>query len=540
MKADKKNSFLKEALRPCGFRVILLSVLTVLQSVLQVLMALLCRFVIDSAIDGKGDFTFYAVLLGGDLLLQLALHLLLNWYSGSTVDHMMARLRSRLLHSALCDGEASLQKYHSGELLSRGIEDVNAVCDGVVYAMPALVGQLTRLVASLAAICFISPPVAAVLLIGGAGLVLYMSLLRPVLRKHHRNVRQSDEAVMSAMQEDLQKLELIQSLQTQEQSMIRFDQRLEQGLHKKFIRRLWSVGAYGIINGGILACSGLILLWGANQVAMQLLTFGSLTSILQLLGQVRGPLMGVSGLWSRFAAVEVSGERLSVMTNISQQPESIPVEAPLAVVFENVTFRYPDDPQPVLENFSLRIPVDGWNSLGGISGRGKTTLFKLILGLYTPEQGRVYLETEQGDIPCSPATRHLFAYVPQDYALFSGTVLENLQLVAPDATDDQRSAALKAACADFVFVLTEGEKARVGENNTGLSKGQLQRIAIARAILMERKILLLDECTSALDAETEQTVLKNLSELCASAILVTHRPEALSVIANVNPMQMDN
>ena len=540
MKVNKKNGIFGDALRPCRFRVVLLSALTVLQSVLQVLMALLCRFVIDSALSGDGEFSLYAMLLGADLLLQLLTYLLQNWYCGSTADRLIAGLRSRLLRSALYSQESSLQGYHSGALLSRGIEDVNTVCDGAVYALPSLIGQLTRLVAAFAAIFFISPAVAIVLLVGGVCLVVYISLLRPMLRKQHRNVRESDEAVMSAMQENLQKLELIQSLQTQEQSMQRFDRQLNRGLRKKFRRRLWSVGTFSVINGGILVCSGLILLWGANRVGAGLLTFGSLTSMLQLLGQFRAPLMGVSGLWSRFAAVEVAGERLGVLLQIPEQPTQENVEQPKAVVFENVTFCYPDDEQPVVQDFSLRLPLDRWTSLGGISGRGKTTLFKLILGLYTPQKGRVYLETEKGEIICSPAVRHLFAYVPQDYALFSGTVLENLQLVAPEATPQQRRAALETACADFVYSQTDGENTRVGENNTGLSKGQLQRIAIARAILMNRKVLLLDECTSALDAATEQAVLKNLYAACGGALLVTHRPEALSQLPDVNSIQMEN
>ena len=540
MKVNKKTGIFRDTLRPCRGRVLLLTALTVLQSVLQVLMALLSRFVIDSAIGGNGKFSLYAALLGADLLLQLVLYLLLNWYSGSTADRLMARLRSRLLRSALYSGESSLQGYHSGALLSRGIEDVNTICDGAVYALPSLVGQLTRLVAAFAAIFFISPMIALVLLLGGIGLILYISLLRPALRKHHRSVRESDETVMATMQEDLQKLELIQSLQTQEQSMRRFDRQLNNGLRKKFRRRLLSVGAFSIINGGILLCSGLILLWGAHRVALGLLTFGSLTSMLQLLGQFRAPLMGISGLWSRFAAIEVAGERLAVMLQLPEQEEQECLEKPSAVVFEDVTFCYPDDEQPVLQDFSLRLPLNGWTSLGGFSGRGKTTLFKLILGLYTPQKGRVYLETEKGEIPCTPTVRHLFAYVPQDYALFSGTVLENLQLVAPSSTPQQRRAALEAACADFVFSLTDGENTKVGENNTGLSKGQLQRIAIARAILMNRKVLLLDECTSALDAETEQAVLKNLYAFSTGALLVTHRPEALSALPNVNSIQMEN
>ena len=209
------------------------------------------------------------------------------------------------------------------------------------------------------------------------------------------------------------------------------------------------------------------------------------------------------------------------------------VENPRSVVFENVTFRYPGDEVAVLENFSMTLPLEGWVSLSGISGRGKTTLFKLILGLYTPQQGRVYLQTDKGDVLCSSATRQLFAYVPQDYALFSGTVLENLQLVAPDSTEEDRRQALQIAQADFVWEMTLEEQTPVGENNTGLSKGQLQRLAIARAVLMQRPVLLLDECTSALDAQTEQAVLEALHNHCPNAIVVTHSPEALESLKDI-------
>ena len=151
----------------------------------------------------------------------------------------------------------------------------------------------------------------------------------------------------------------------------------------------------------------------------------------------------------------------------------------------------------------------------------------------------MYLETDKGEIPCGEATRHLFAYVPQDYALFSGTVLENLLLVAPDADEDTRRKALELVQADFVYGMSEEENTTLGENNTGLSKGQIQRLAIARAILMDRPVFLLDECTSALDAETENIVLQNLRSLNKGAILVTHRPEALEQIEGVIAVSME-
>ena len=527
MSKAKRIPFIREALRTYRIRLALLCLLTVVQAVLQVSMALLMRVVIDTAVAGDDPWGTWAILLGANLLCQVGAYGLIRWYMSSTVDSLAATLRIRLLKSAVYSQDSRLQAYHSGSLLNRAMDDVYTVCDGYVYALPALVGQVTRLGVAFAAVVLISYKVALVLLAAAAVMVAAISLLRPMLKKRHRSMRKAQEKVMTTIQEDLQQLELIQSLQAQEQTLHRFRFRIREELKAETRRRIWSVGSQSIISLITILGTGVLLMWGAMQVAAGTLSYGSLTAMLQLLTQFQGPVTSLSGLWTRFAAVEVAQERLVLLMEVPTPAEDCIVDTPRAVVFENVTFRYPGDELAVVENFTLRIPLEGWVSLSGISGRGKTTLFKLILGLYTPQQGQVYLETDQGKLPCSPATRHLFAYVPQDYALFSGTVRENLLLVAPDADEQCLRDALKTAAADFIWEQPQGEDTRLGENNTGLSKGQLQRIAIARALLMGRKILLLDECTSALDARTEETVLKNLRSLCPNALLVTHRPQPL-------------
>lgn len=527
------------SLRPYRMRLVLLCFLTVLQAVLQVSMALLIRAVIDTAVSGKDPWGSWAILLGLDILAQVGTYAMIRWYMGSTVDSLAAALRIRLLKSAAYSKDSRLQQYHSGSLLNRAMDDVYTLCDGYVYALPALVGQVTRLGVAFVAVVLISPKVALVLLAAAVGMVAGISLFRPFLKARHKKVREAEEKVMSTMQEDLQQLELIQSLQTQEQTLQRFRTRIREELRAESRRRFLSVGSQSGISLITILGTGALLMWGAVQVAAGSLSYGSLTAMLQLIGQFQGPVTSLSGLWTRFAAVEVAEERLAPLLEISEPTPPTVVETPRAVVFENVTFRYPGDELAVVENFTMRIPLEGWVSLSGISGRGKTTLFKLILGLYTPETGRVCLETEKGLVPCSEATRHLFAYVPQDYALFSGTVRENLLLVAPNADESTRRKALKAAAADFVWELPMGEDTHVGENNTGLSKGQLQRLAIARALLMDRKILLLDECTSALDAQTESTVLKNLHSQFPNALLVTHRPQALDALTNITQLHMD-
>lgn len=527
-------------LRPYYGRMLMLSLLSVVQAVIQVAMALIMRGLIDAAVSASPFLGKWTVLLIADLVLQVIIHAVTSWYSSSTADKFSVSLRGKLLNSAVYSADSRLQGFHSGELLSRGMEDVYTVCDSVVNALPTLVGQVARLITAFGAVLLIYPSIAGILLIAAVIAVTAIAIMRPVLKARHRSVRAADEQVMATMQEDLQQLELVQSLGVEQEIINRFDKRQRVSLRERFKRRILSVGSNSMLNTVSMLGTGALLIWGATQVAANLLSYGSLTSMLQLLNQFRSPVLSLSGLWTKLTATQVAGERLSVLLEVPSDNDRQKLEyVPVAVVFENVTFSYPGDPIPVVENFSMRFPLEGWACLTGISGRGKTTLFKLILGLYVPQQGRVFLETDQGQIPCDANTRCLFAYVPQDYALFSGTVLENLLLVAPQADENARKHALQIAKADFVWEMTQGENTQLRENNTGLSKGQIQRLAIARAVLMDRPILLLDECTSALDAETEKEVLQNLHQLGKNAIVVTHRPEALQQLPGIIPVSME-
>ena len=537
---DRGSNRWRQILRPYYPGVILLSVLSVIQSVIQVALALLMRNVIDAAVAKSPELGTWIALLIADLALQLGIHTFVNWYNSTVTANFVADLRGKLLRSAVYSADSKLIKFHSGELLSRGMEDVHTICDGVMNALPVLVGQIARLVVAFAAVWLVYPALTLVILAVAVVVLVAVAVLRPVLKASQRRVRKAQERVMSAMQEDLQQLELIQSLGVNEEVLHRFDGRQKISLKEKLRQRILTVGTNSTMNMVTMVGTGALLIWGAFQVASGMLTYGSLTSLLQLLGQFKGPVLGLSGLWIRFASVEVAGERLTVMLEVPAQEtacEDIPV--PVAVVFENVTFAYPGEETSVVDNFSMRLPLDSWACLTGVSGKGKTTLFKLMLGLYKPQQGRVYLETSRGEISCSEQTRHLFAYVPQDYALLSGTVLENLLLVKPDADEAERRNAMQIAQADFVWEMTQGENTPLGENNTGLSKGQLQRLAIARAVLMERPILLLDECTSALDAETEKQVIDNLYALGTKAIVVTHRPDALKELDGITAVSME-
>ena len=540
MQETKKQKMLFSLMRPYRGKVLWLCCLAGLTSLVQVSFAVVTSKVVDAALAADGKLLFWSCALAMNLLVMILLHILQNWGTGSITDHSVAKLRGTLLETVTYSEEIQLHAYHSGTMLSRGMEDVRTVCDGVVSAVPAIVGQITRLAASFAAVLVLYRPIAGVIALAALSIAGVVAWLRPILKKEYARMRQSEEQVVSGMQESLQQLELIRSLGAEKQILRRFGIRLKHSLAVKKHRRYWTVSYTSFMTLVSQLGTGALLLWGASQVASGMLSYGALTAMLQLMSLLRGPIVGLSGLWTRLTAAEVAGDRLAEMLRYTESaPEPVDVKEVQAVVFENVTFAYPGDETPVVRNFTAEFPLDRWACITGVSGKGKTTLFKLMLGLYTPQQGQVWLQTERGRIPCGKATRHLFAYVPQDYALLSGTIEDNLLLVAPDAAEKVRSDALSIAQADFVWGLSAGEQTPVRENNAGLSKGQLQRLAVARAILMDRPILLLDECTSALDAQTEEALLAALYAMGKKAILVTHRPEAVKPFPQVKMVPME-
>lgn len=532
----KKENILSPHYR---LQVLLASVLTVVQSFAQVAVAVLMRYIIDSALNADGKLPFWGVALCADIGLLVVLHIWLSWQRATVADRFTASLRQEILNAAVFTPDPVLRAQHSGVLLSRGMEDVHTLCDGTIYAIPALVGQIARLVAAFAAVISLYPPLAWVLMAAVAFFGAVAACLRPVLKKHHRRVRETDEKVMSTMQEDFRQLELIQGLGIQKQIEAGFACRTKASLQARKSRRAWSVGSNSLIFTISQLGTGLVLLWGASQISGSAMSYGTLMAVLQLLSMFRTPALGISALWTRFTAVEIAAERLKGLLTPAEEISSAPVDLEISqIVFKDVTFSYPEENEAVVENFSATFTLSPWTSLGGISGKGKTTLFKLMLGLYTPQTGRIYLKTNQGEKECGEITRSLFAYVPQDYALFTGTVEENLRLIKPDATIAEMEQALRLAGADFLMETESKLQTQVGEGNTGLSMGQLQRIAIARAILADRAVFLLDECTSALDAQTEKTVLTNLRQLNKQAILVTHRPEALNDLSGITTVLM--
>ena len=205
------------------------------------------------------------------------------------------------------------------------------------------------------------------------------------------------------------------------------------------------------------------------------------------------------------------------------------MESSAGISIDNLTFCYSKTSRKIFDNFSFTFPAGSITAILGETGSGKTTLIRLLLSLIAPKAGNITLQDKKKVFPISPETRCNFAYVPQGNTLLSGSIRENLLLGSPLASEEEMKQALEDAAAEFVLSLPEGLDTICGEMGHGLSEGQAQRIAIARALLNPAPVLLLDEATSALDAETESRVIKRIIQKYQNRtiIFVTHRPEIL-------------
>ena len=521
---------LQEMLRPSRITGLVLGPLSAVQALLSVSFALATRRVIDSAI-GQSEDVIAACLLFGALaigipLLRGAVQALAVWRNDRTVA-MIRRDFLAVLERKDCE---ALGGFHSAYLFSRVTADTATVCGKYATLRPSVVGQGVQLVGAMAALLLLKPALAGIVLLCGCAMGLCGLLLRKILKGIHLKLRSAGEKVSAAMQESLEHLEVHRSILAENEVIQRFSLRQEAWLRICTRLRRVSIGGSTLFSLVLQCASAVLIVWGAFSIRGGNLTYGELTAILQLVNLFRSPVSSLTGLQSQLAAVDAAEERIMELWNLPDEPtgEEIPKDAVLrAVVLEHVTFSYAGEETPVFSDFSARIPFGEWTCLTGVSGRGKSTLFRLVLGLYHPQSGRIFVETDRGNYPCCAAARRVFGFVPQEPILFSGTLRENLLLAKPEAEDEELRAVLERAACGFVRDLPNGLDTELGETGAGLSVGQKQRVAVARALLSGAGMLLLDEISSALDRETERQLVERLAAACPSVLITTHRPDGL-------------
>ena len=482
-----------------------------------------------------------AALILGEFAVGISRVWVRNILGVKAQNRMQQRVLARLLRSEWRGREAM----HSGDIINRLEQDVKTVVTFLTETLPSTLSTLAMFVGAFVYLFQMDTWLAVTTVAILPVFILVSRVYIAYMRRYNRKVRDTDSLIQSLLTETMQHRMLVKTMEADEQMLDRLDntqQTLRQWVRK---RTAFSVASNFFLNLGFSIGFLVAFLWGALRLYAGTLTFGGMTAFLQLVNRIQGPARDLAKLVPAFVSVFTAAERLMELEDIpeEQQGESCMLPAPCGIRFEQVTFNYgAPGQQPALRDFSVDFKPGTCTAVMGETGTGKTTLIRLLLALVKPQEGEISIYSSETSNTCptsstsqtsfsslSPLHRCNFVYVPQGNTLLSGTLRENLQLGSPQATDHQMREALQMACADFVAELSDGLDTRFSEQGGGLSEGQAQRIAIARALLRPGSIMLLDEATSALDAETEKKVLENiLSDHRRTVIFVTHRPAVVN------------
>ena len=533
--------------------VMILFIVHVIFGVCGVVSAMLFRTLIDCAVEGQPDAFLQAAIclaglfLGEDLL-STANRFLYEWTHASLENQLKERLFSCILHKDY----TTVTAIHSGEWIARLTSDTVVVIGGIMDILPNLGGMMTRLTGALVALLLLQPTFFYVLVPTGIVMIVLTASLRRVLKHLHKKIQEANASVLSFLQERIESLMILRVFAMERQTLQEAAQRMKK--HKAARMRRNSLSNLCNFGFGLVVdtCYLLSAIYCGYGILKGNISYGTFTAVLQLVGQVQSPFAGITGVIPQYFAMVASAERLMEVEaypddgkEIRFTPEQIKrfyAEQFESLGMRDASFSYQasdeaNDQLRVIQHFNLEIQKGEYVAFTGHSGCGKSTLLKLLMCLYPLDDGKPYIRAKYGnkqeEHPLTSAWRGLFAYVPQGNQLMSGTIREIVAFGDPAAMaqDERLADALRVACADeFVAALEKGIDTPLGERGAGLSEGQMQRIAIARAVFSDRPILILDECTSALDEGTEQKLLNNLRKMTdKTVLLITHRPAALEI-----------
>ncbi|MBR5735747.1 MAG: ABC transporter ATP-binding protein [Bacteroidales bacterium] len=505
---------------------------------LGLLMVWLSRSFIDETIrtGTTRDITVMIIFLVstvlGRVLLRQVWYLLTITASVRLTNELRLKMYSNLFRRQLFTGK----DMHSGDVSYRLTRDIKEVSDTLTDTIPQILITMIQLLGAFLLLRHFDKWLAWALVIMTPLAIIIAKMIGRKLREMTLKIRQDESLIQMHVQEGTENNAVLRAMGSEEWVTDRLDD-MQQQLKGDVMNRT----RFTILMRIILGCTfglGYLLafVWGGLQLRNGAITFGVMTSFLQLVGQIQHPVSSMLTMGSQIFHSTASLDRLMEMeAHDTDSDDSVLHPALSGIRFENVSFRYVEGDRQIFSDFNHDFKPGTKTALMGETGIGKTTLFRLMLGFISPDSGEITLYGDEGSIKVGTATRPDFVYVPQGNTLMSGSIRFNLQIADPDASESQLLEALHIACADFVLDLPEGLDTQLGERGSGLSEGQAQRIAIARGLLRPGSVLLLDEISSSLDAETENELYRRLSESRPekTMIFITHRPTVTGICDSV-------
>ncbi len=534
--------FLK-AVRPYGLQITVMMLCHVLFACCAIGFVYVSKKLVDVAValfsgnEMDGGLPLWASFMVAIVIFRIILNALRSYLQTRVEIKLKNGLRRHIYDILLhlqSDGGA---RHHSGDVLNRLQEDVRVVSSAFAVSIPNLVGTALQFFAALVFLVVLDSRLSLIIvLVVPIGLVVGKYITGRV-RNLTLDIRRSDSQVQSHLQESLQHRALIQSLEHADASATTLDG-LQGDLYGNEMRRTkFSVISRVFMSLALQAGHVIAFLWGVWGISTGTVTYGMMTAFLQLVGQIQRPLVEMSTQIPSVIHATASIDRLMELEALPREEVTEPhyLDGKVGVRLDNVSFAYPDSSYDVLHDFSYDFKPGSRTAIVGPTGVGKSTLIRIMMSLLKAGDGHVTFYSSSEEAEASPSTRCNLVYVPQGNSLFSGTIRDNLLMGNPEATDDEMAAALHTAAADFVLSLPSGLDSQCFEAGAGLSEGQAQRIAIARALLRPGNVLLLDEFSSALDADTETVLMERLTDSLPdhTMIFITHREKIIDYCDSV-------
>ncbi|MBQ9583656.1 MAG: ABC transporter ATP-binding protein [Bacteroidales bacterium] len=519
---------LRSLSRPVRWRIWITVAAGVLRVAASMCFVWASKHLVDIATGVSGDSLWGGIgLFAGILAFQLIIVLFFNWWEGYSAIKAQNRLRQDIFSHVLKSRWDGRERFLSGDTVNRLEEDIRVVSELIIVRYPGVIITVMQLAAASVYLLKLAPNLLWVLLVLMFAAVVGSRLFFRRLRRLMTRIRTRESELQQLMQESLLHRVLMLTIGGVEKVIEKFGW-LQKDIEDSTRKRLdYNAMARGFMFFGFQAGHAAAFLWGVFGIIHGTVTYGMMTAFLQLVGQVQRPVAELGRQVPAFINAISSVERLMELQELEKEPETEPVTIDGApeIVVDSVSYTYPGQSRKVFDNFSCTFPSGSLTIVAGATGVGKSTLIRMILGLLRPDSGSVTI----GGHPCGAALRGNFMYIPQGNSLLSGTIRSNLLLADPAASESGLRRVLETAAAGFVFDLPQGLDTPCGEVGSGLSEGQAQRIAIARALLRKGGVMILDEATSALDKDTEERLLENLCRDyhgTKTILLISHRDAA--------------